>query len=601
MILLQKMKMLWHPVIDSLCLLLLSGEVFARQTGGAADSAMFVCRELLGRPTGSSIALNLCSGKDAEVFVEYGTQRSIYGIQSSVRGLQGGVPATIVISALSPNTRYYYRVRYRMIGTQDYLERDEHTFQTARFPGSPFVFAIEADPHLDSATSPELYRRTLGNILAGNPDFLIDLGDTFMSDKLPVKNPQEITARHLLLRSFFDTLGHSVPLMLVLGNHEGELGWLLNGTPDNTAVWASTIRKSYYPNPFPDGFYSGDTTQVSFVGLRQNYYAWEWGGALFVVLDPYWYTVRKPGTTKNIWDWTLGRTQYEWFTRVLESSNANMKFVFAHQVVGGNDTEGRGGIEAVPYFEMGGFNSDGTWGFDTNRPGWPKPVHQLMVECHVTAFFHGHDHVFVKQDLDGIVYHELPQPAYFNFNNPAKSYSNTGLAAQYGYTHGVVLPSSGYLRVTVADTVATVDYIRSYLPEHENSQRQNGEVAYSYTVRKWNAATSFDSRESTPDGFGLAQNFPNPFNPVTTIGFRVPGEEYRSAESSTRIPAPGTRRVRLAVYDVLGREVVVLMEGPRRPGNYEVQWDASAFSGGIYFYRLTAGNQVVTKTMLLLK
>jgi hypothetical protein len=159
-----------------------------------------------------------------------------------------------------------------MVGMGEFSVREEHTFHTARSAGSPFVFAIEADPHLDEATSPDLYKRTLVNISGGNPDFLIDLGDTFMGEKLPVINQEELAKRYLLLRTFYDTLCHSVPLMLVQGNHDGELGWLLNGTPDNTAVWASNIRKSYYPNPLPDGFYSGDTTQVSFVGLRQNYY-----------------------------------------------------------------------------------------------------------------------------------------------------------------------------------------------------------------------------------------------------------------------------------------------------------------------------------------
>ncbi len=240
--------------------------------------------------------------------------------------------------------------------------------------------------------------------------------------------------------------------MLVLGNHEGELGWLLDGTPDNLAVLATRTRRSYFPNPVPDGFYSGDTTHEDFVGQRQSYYAWEWGSALFVVLDPYWHTVNKPGATRNLWDWTLGERQYRWFESTLARSTARLKFVFTHQLVGGLDPEGRGGIEAVPFYEMGGRNADSSWGFAAARPRWPRPLHQLMVDNHVTAVFHGHDHVFVKQELDGIVYQELPQPGYFNFANPEKSYSNTGLAAKYGYTHGVVYSSSGYLRVSVTDT-----------------------------------------------------------------------------------------------------------------------------------------------------
>jgi hypothetical protein len=577
----------WRWVCVALCLHSLPEELSAHQHVGMNDSVTFVCRELLGRPTDFSIALNVCTDQDVELFVEYGTQPTVYDRQSSVQRLQGGVPTTITLSYLTANARYYYRVQYRKVGIEGYTAREEHTFQTARSPGSPFVFAIEADPHLDDATSPDLYRRTLANIASSNPDFLIDLGDTFMSDKLPVINQQEITSRHLLLRSFFDTLGHSVPLLLVIGNHEGELGWLLNGTPDNTAVWASNIRTLYYPNPSPDGFYSGDTTRASYVGLRQNYYAWKWGDALFIVLDPYWYTTRKPGASKNMWDWTLGKTQYDWFKHTLESVSAGITLVFAHQIVGGNDTEGRGGTEAVPYYEMGGLNSDGTWGFEANRPGWSTPVHQLMVEHHVTAFFHGHDHVFVKQDLDGIVYQELPQPAYFNATNPAKSYSNISQAALYGYTHGVILPSSGYLRVTATDTGATVEYIRSFLPEHENSQRRNGEVAYSYVLHSSHAAASGVTGKAAPGFFVLNQNYPNPFNPSTKIGFRVSGL--------------GSSWVRLSVYDVLGREVAILVQEVRQAGMHEVQWNASTFASGIYYYRLTAGGRVATRTMSLIR
>ena len=108
-------------------------------------------------------------------------------------------------------------------------------------------------------------------------------------------------------------------------------------------------------------------------------------------------------------------------------------------------------------FEWGGGNADGTWGFAEHRPGWDVPIHQLLVENHVTIFFHGHDHLFVKQDLDGIVYQEVPQPSY-------AMYDKTGSAEEYGYTHGDVLGGSGYLRVGVSPAAVTVEYVRSYLP-----------------------------------------------------------------------------------------------------------------------------------------
>ena len=138
------------------------------------------------------------------------------------------------------------------------------------------------------------------------------------------------------------------------------------------------------------------------------------------------------------WGLTLGEAQYQWLKRTLETSDARFKFVFCHNLVGGLDQNMRGGIEAADKYEWGGKNADGSWGFAAHRPGWPLPIHQLMVENNVTIFFHGHDHLFVKQDLDGIVYQEVPQPSY-------ASYDKTDSAAEYGYTHGDVLGCCGYL------------------------------------------------------------------------------------------------------------------------------------------------------------
>jgi hypothetical protein len=83
----------------------------------------------------------------------------------------------------------------------------------------------------------------------------------------------------------------------------------------------------------------------------------------------------------------------------------------------------------------------------------------------------------------------------------------------------------------------------------------------------------------------LGQNYPNPFNPGTRIGFRVPGM--------------GSGWVRLVVYDLLGREVAVLVDEPHSPGNYEVRFDGSGRASGVYIYRLTVGSAIGTRRMLL--
>ena len=109
---------------------------------------------------------------------------------------------------------------------------------------------------------------------------------------------------------------------------------MLNDSPDNIAVWATKARKTYYLNPSPNGFYTGSDRVEDYVGLRENYYYWQWGDALFVVLDPYWYTRQNPNKENDLWYWTLGEDQYQWLKQVLESSGSKYKFVFTHHLTG---------------------------------------------------------------------------------------------------------------------------------------------------------------------------------------------------------------------------------------------------------------------------
>jgi len=99
----------------------------------------------------------------------------------------------------------------------------------------------------------------------------------------------------------------------------------------------------------------------------------------------------------------------------------------------------------------------------------------LLVQNKVNIVFHGHDHLFVKQDLDGIVYQEVPQPS-------TARYDVTGNAKEYGYVSGDVLGGPGHLRVTVSPSNVKVEYVRAYLPKDENAQRGNGQVDYTYLI-----------------------------------------------------------------------------------------------------------------------
>jgi len=409
----------------------------------------------------------------SEVYWEYGKVPQTYTSVSETFIAEKDNPAVIRLENLTANSEYYYRIKYRVSGsTDEFFTGSEHTFQTCRPAGSAFKFAMEADPHLDANSDTAAYALTLKNIEGADPDFLIDLGDTFMSEKqTPPVTQSVVTFRHLLMRSYFDRICHSIPLYLVLGNHEGELGWRYDGTEQSVAAMASNTRTKYFSNPIPDSFYSGNSTSEPIVGLRQNYYAWEWGDALFVVLDPFWYSA-----VKSDWGFTLGKEQYDWFKNVVSSSTAKFKFVFSHNLVGGNGTDMRGGTEFVDLYEMGGYNLDGSWGFDTYRPGWGKPIHTIMKENNVTAFFHGHDHFYGKQEKDGIIYQEVPQPSNRSLTNIS--------ASAYGYVDGLLLPGRGYLLVTVSGQDVRIEYIGTFLPSEESASGKNATVIDSYTIYK---------------------------------------------------------------------------------------------------------------------
>lgn len=94
-----------------------------------------------------------------------------------------------------------------------------------------------------------------------------------------------------------------------------------------------------------------------------------------------------------------------------------------------------------------------------------------------------------------------------------------------------------------------------------------------------------EQNNNSPNSLELLQNYPNPFNPVTTISYSLP-------EASM---------VKLSVFDILGREVALLVDGEKNAGSYKVQFNAQRLSSGTYFYRLQTGESVIVKKMIVLK
>jgi predicted phosphodiesterase len=442
--------------------------------GGQVEPAVvppYLFNVWLCRPGAEEVTLSVLAWQDMDVFVSYGTKPASLTQRSEVVKLKAGEPQTILLGQLEADTGYAYQLTY-LIGSGEAFRDEIRSFHTQRTAASSFTFTTQADSHLDVSTHVRVYQQTLANMLADKPDFMIDLGDTTMVDKFGSFYTRA-ESQYMAQRYYMGRIAHSVPILMVLGNHDGEQGSRLTGQPNSMPLWSIGMRKKYFPNPEPGGIYTGNAKAEEEAGLLQDYYAFEWGSALFVVLDPFWFT-RERKRDDN-WSMTLGEAQYRWLTKTLETSKAPFKFVFLHHLVGGLGKDVRGGVKPAPFMEWGGKNADGSEGFQQHRPGWEMPIHQLFVKNGVSIVFHGHDHLFAKEELDGIIYQDVPQPGH-----PS---GGTRSAEEYGYT-GTILGSSGHVRVTVGPKEAKVDYVRSIVPGVTRDDLPNGSVVHSYIIQR---------------------------------------------------------------------------------------------------------------------
>ncbi len=155
---------------------------------------------------------------------------------------------------------------------------------------------------------------------------------------------------------------------------------------------------------------------------------------------------------------------------------------------------------------------------------------------------------------------------------------------------------ASFVNTQVSDT-AFLPTSSVFFGDYNNITAHNGKVRpiwtrlHSGNLSVWTAIIDFpvavtSQNNEVPREFSLSQNFPNPFNPSTTIKFKVP-------ENSNHIS--------LKVYNTLGKEVTLLVSGDLNPGEYEIEWNASNQPSGVYFYTLTDGSFSETKKMVLVK
>ena len=516
---------------------------------------------ILGRPTDTSVTASILFNQSVQYYLEYGTQAGVYTNKSTTYKNTANTPEEIDIARLSPNTTYYYRIQYRLLSASNYSITPQYSFHTQRAKGSTFTFTIEADEHLyDKKGVKSMYQVTLNNEAKDNPDFMLSLGDIFGDDHYPnTITAAQLDSLHKDYRPFLGSICHSIPFYVCLGNHEGENDFYMAQTPpNNLAIWGTKSRKLYYPNPYPNGFYSGNTDVEPYgIGNPENYYSWTWGDAQFIVLDVYRDECDTSPKPKN-WEWSLGAPQYNWLKNTLEGSTSKFKFVFAHHIRG----QGRGALTNAKLFEWGGYEQNGTsYTFTKNRPGWDKPIHQLFKDNGVNIFFQGHDHLFAHEVLDGITYQEVPMAA-------DSTYKIGMLANANAYTADT-LDGTGHIRVTINSTCVKVDYIRAYLPADTiKGLHHNAEVAYSYTLGK--CASNITEHDPIADQIKI---YPNPAKDIVTV--KCPEE---------------IRVYIIKLYNAVGQ---IVYQGHSNMIN------TSALPGGVYLLNFKCDGYSITKKLII--
>jgi hypothetical protein len=362
------------------------------------------------------------------------------------------------VSGLAPGHRYLYEVRVAApagagLGSMLYAG----SAVTARPPGGTFTFAALADAHIETRDSipdgttiaddgwgfdESTLLAVAGDIRGANPDFMLSLGDMLDFHVFGFNDPPPDSSWTRLAyldyrRMLGDTLGQ-VAHFQVIGNWDGE-----NGCNTAAEIQRSLGQRLLYaPGPKPDTYPEGGSP-------NQDYYAFTWGDALFIVLNVMTYTPTchllnvNPGLPD---DWTLGGKQLAWLQSTLAAATSKWRFTFIHHTVGGaagdpdDSAYGRGGGQAAYVGEQ-------------------ATIHALLMQYGVQVFFYAHDHVFTDMVVDGIHY-TLPGSA----GAPWKFDSSLTGYTQYW-------PDSGYGRVTVGPSSVQVDFVA-----------MGGQVLSSYTL-----------------------------------------------------------------------------------------------------------------------
>ncbi len=338
---------------------------------------------------------------------------------------------------LTPATRYEYRVLTKQ-GSEELRPAANGSFRTQRKSPATYTAVLLTDSHtgyFPAGSGPVLtLDQVVQNAARAKAEFVLDLGDNVAwrgSREFAQTSSNGALSAYAQYRRQIGPLSMHCPHFSVIGNWVGENGKF----PERNIEFAAAARRTLLPGPNHLTYPQGGSE-------REDYYAFSWGDALYVILNVQTYS--KPSDpaglpnlmsdVNRITEWTLGEKQMAWFEATLKNASERYRFVCIHHPAAGNAGDalntmyGRGGARA--------------WNI-----GEQARIHALMKKHKVQIFFYGHDHVFVDDIVEGIHY-TLPGSA----GAPWKfTKEETGYERSW--------PDSGHAQLDITPEKATVTFI----------------------------------------------------------------------------------------------------------------------------------------------
>jgi hypothetical protein len=437
---------------------------------GALD--LLECSEAIFRPSEQGATLHWVGSEPFLARVRWGLDGE--DLEFSAELASDGA-TEFELSRCTPSSRIFVELALRRSRTDPYLVRPLRTFRTRAAAGTEFRVGLIADTHVNAlALHPgarENLDSTVARCLADDLDFVVFLGDEagvhFYGDSTENMNAKTAVARWRLWRQTYTPLLEQVPGFMALGNHEGEAGYYAElKTPSGPLFlqrWGTAARLRYLLNPTGETYSEGGESVDPGEPL-QNYFAWTWGDALFIVLDVQRYTTGQPLLAQPdapasevrlaVEDWTLGAEQLAWLEKTLKESKARHKLLFAHHLVGGWDYDLEGLDREAPY-------KYGRGGARYARAGQQALICDLMVRHGARFFFYGHDHIFAHQAAESVEFICCGRPSFLQ----PRWWRAPGWREAYGRfkdkSARSFLATVGYTRLTLSPERVVIEYIRT--------------------------------------------------------------------------------------------------------------------------------------------